>query len=143
MKAFAACVVAGLFAALPAAAQEKTVNGLVINLGIMSAEKAVHAEGHSEAHPHTFPSGSQHILVTLADAKTHRRISDADVVVELRSPKGGVVERPLLHTQSAGLADYSELFVFGAAGTYSLRVKVRPMGTDKPTEAVFTIHHEI
>ena len=124
------------------AQQEKTVNGMVINLGIISAEQAVHAQGHAEAHPKTFPSGSQHVLITIDDAKTHRRIADATVVVAVRSPSGAVEEKPLLHTQAAGLADYSELFVFGSSGTYRLRVKVTPKHSPKSTETVFTVHHE-
>jgi len=101
------------------AQREKTVNGMVINLGIISAEQAV-----------------------IDDAKTHRRIADATVVVAVRSPGGAVEEKPLLHTQAAGLADYSELFVFGSSGTYRLRVKVTPAHSPKSTETVFTVHHE-
>src|SRR5438105_8509415 len=101
----------------PASAQQmKTVDGLVINFGLMSAEKAIHAEGHRDAHPDRFPSGSQHILVTLADEKTGRRIGDADVVVEVVDPKGKAAKKPMLHTSAAGMPDYSELFVFGWTG---------------------------
>ena len=144
MKAFTFWVLAGLVAAAPARAQqEKTVNGLVIDLGVMSAEKAVHAEGHRDAHPGAFPSGSQHILITVVDAKTRARIGDATVVVAVRSPNGKVEEKPLLHTQAAGLADYSELFVFPSSGTYQLRVKITPVHGPKSTEAMFTMRHEI
>lgn len=144
MKTFAFWVLAGLVAAAPAGAQqEKTVNGLVIDLGIMSAEKAVHAEGHRDAHPSKFPSGSQHILITVINAKTRARIADATVVVAVRSPNGKVEEKPLLHTQAAGLADYSELFVFPSSGTYRLDVKITPVHGPKSTETIFTVHHEI
>ena len=137
-------ILAGVLAAAPAwAQQEKTVGGLVIDLGIMSAEKAVLAEGHAEAHPKTFPSGSQHILITVVDAKTKRRIGDATVVVSVRSPNGAVEEKPLLHTQAAGFPDYSELFVFGSSGTYKLRVKITPAHGPKTSEAVFTVNHEL
>jgi hypothetical protein len=47
----------------------------------------------------------------------------------------------LAHTQAAGFPDYSELFVFGSPGTYSLRVKVTPARGPKTSEAVFTIHY--
>ena len=52
-------VALGALIALPAWAQQvKTVAGVVINLGLMSAEQAIHAEGHRDAHPSNFPSGS-------------------------------------------------------------------------------------
>lgn len=143
MRALAFLGLAALLAAAPARAQEKTVDGLVVNLGVMAAEKAVNAQGHSDSHPRNFPSGSQHILITLADAKTHQRIGDATVVVAVRSPNGSVEEKPLLHTEAAGLADYSELFVFGSSGTYRLRVRVTPAHGPRSTETVFTVHYEL
>ena len=141
MTALSYLAAAALVAATPAWPQEKIVDGLVINLGLMPAEKAVLVEGHGHAHPKRFPSGSQHLLVMLADAKTHRRIGDAAVVVAVRSPGGASEEKPLLHTQAAGLADYSELFVFGRPGTYRLRVKVTPAHGPKTSETTFTVHH--
>ena len=130
--------------AFPASAQQlRTVDGLVINFGLMSAEKAIHAEGHRDAHPDRFPSDSQHILVTLADEKTGRRIGDADVVVEVVDPKGKAAKKPMLHTSAAGMSDYSELFVFGWAGTYSVRVNVTQSKGSKPVKTTFTVHHQL
>jgi hypothetical protein len=138
---FAAAALAALLA-LPASAQQmKTVDGLVINFGLMSAEKAVHAEGHRDAHPEKFPSGSQHVLVTLADAKTSRRIGDAQVEVDVVDPKGKTSKKALLHTSAAGMPDYSELFVFGWSGTYQVRVNVSQGKGAKPVKTRFTVHH--
>ena len=140
---FAAAAIAA-FTSLPAFAQQmKTVDGLVINFGLMSAEQAVHAEGHRDAHPDKFPSGSQHVLITLAEEKTGRRIGDAKVVVEIVDPKGKAVSKPLLHTSGAGMPDYSELFVFGWSGTYTLRVNITPGNGAKPVKASFTVHHSL
>jgi hypothetical protein len=87
MNRFSPWILAGLVAAAPAfAQQEKSVNGLTVNLGLMTAEKAVHAEGHRDAHPATFPHGSQHVLITIMEGKTHNRIGDATVVVVVRGP---------------------------------------------------------
>ena len=102
-------------AALPGtelAQQEKSVGGLTVNLG------------HRDAHPATFPSGSQHILITVAESR------------------GGTVEKPLLRTQAAGQPDYSELFVFGWGGKYSLRVRITPPGA-KTSETTFSVGHRI
>ena len=77
---FIAAAIAAL-CALPASAQQmKTVAGVIVNLGLISAEKAVHAEGHREAHADKFPSGSQHVLIALADQRTRRKyVVDATV----------------------------------------------------------------
>jgi hypothetical protein len=122
--------------------QSKSVDGVVVQLGLMPAERAVHAEGHRDAHPATFPSGSQHVLVTLADAKSGKPIADADVVVEVVNPKGGVEKKALLHTSAAGMPDYSELFVFGWSGSYSLRVSAT-RAKMKPLKTTFTVHHSL
>ena len=144
MKALASWMLAALLAAAPAWAQQaKTVDGLVVNLGLMSADQAVHALGHADAHPKTFPSGSEHVLITLDDAKTGRRIGDATVVVSVRSPNGAVEEKPLLHTQAAGFPDYSELFVFGSSGIYQLRVTITPAHGPKSVVTVFKVDYEI
>jgi hypothetical protein len=132
------------FAAPPAAAQQsKTVGGLVVNLGIVPAAVALQAEGHREAHPLHPPSGSQHVLVTLDEEKSGKRIGDAEVVIEITDPRGGVEKKPLLHTQAGGLPDYSELFRFGWSGEYSIRVIITPRSGGKPMEARFTINHVI
>ena len=139
--AFAALVLA----ASSAWAQEKTVGGLVIDLGLMPAAKAMQADGHREAHEHAFTNSSaaEHLLVVLADAKSGQRIGDARVVVEVRDPKGKVERKVLLRTQAAGLPDYSEIFQFGWTGKYTIRVSVTPKPGAKPIESSFTVNHSI
>jgi hypothetical protein len=130
--------------AFPAfAQQEMKVEGLVIELGVMPAEKAVHALGHAQAHPEKFPSGSQHLLITVAEQKSGRRLGDADVVVEVVDPKGKIARKALIHTSAAGMPDYSELFIFGWSGEYSVRVNVTPWAGAKPVKTSFTVHHQI
>ena len=126
-----------------AAQQTQTVDGIDVNLGIVPAEVALRAEGHRDAHPTNPPPGSQHLLVTLDDAKTHQRIGDAEVAIEVTDPHGHVVKKPLLHTQAGGLPDYSELFEFGWSGSYSIHVLVTPRPDRKPVEARFTVNHRI
>jgi hypothetical protein len=140
------CLIAAFAAlcALPAfGQQQKTVDGLVINLGLMPAERAVHAQGHSAMHPEKFPSGSEHVLITLAEEKTGRPIGDAEVQVEVRDPKGARVAKPLLHTSAAGMPDYSELFVFGWSGSYTLNVNVSALKGGKPVKTSFTVHYSL
>jgi hypothetical protein len=128
----------------PAAAQYKeTVGGFVVNLGIVPAEVALQAEGHREAHPLHPPPGSQHLLITLDEEKTGKRVDQPEVVIEVTDPRGSVERKPLLHTHSGGFPDYSELFVFGWPGKYSIRVIITPRPGAKPVEARFKVDHEI
>lgn len=136
-------VLAAALASPVFAQQEAKVDGLVIEFGVMPAEKAIHALGHAQAHAEKFPSGSQHLLITVAEQKSGRRMSDADVVVEVIDPKGKSATKTLIHTSAAGMPDYSELFVFGWSGTYSVRVNVTPWTGAKPVKTSFTVHHQI
>jgi hypothetical protein len=131
-------------ACAPAAAQQvQAVGGIVVNFGLVSAEVALGAAGHSEAHPAHPPSGSQHLLITLDDEKSGKRIGDAEVTIEVTDPRGRVERKPLLHTQAGGLPDYSELFTFGWSGEYAIRVIITPRPGAKPIEARFAVTHTI
>jgi hypothetical protein len=128
----------------PAVAQQsRAVGGLIVNFGLVPAEIAMGAAGHSEAHPAHPPSGSQHLLITLDDEKSGKRIGDAEVVIEVTDPHGRVDKKPLLHTQAGRLPDYSELFRFGWPGKYSIRVIITPQPGAKPIETVFVVNHSI
>lgn len=129
---------------IPAAAQQsRTVAGFIVNFGIVPAEVALRADGHRDAHPTQPPGGSQHLLITIDDEKDRKRIGDAEVVIEVTDPHGRVRKKPLLHTQAGGLADYSELFIFGWSGEYSIRAIITPRPGAKPIEARFTVNHMI
>jgi hypothetical protein len=119
------------------------VGGLIVNFGIVPAEVALRAEGHRDAHPAHPPSGSQHLLITLDDEKTGKRIGDAEVAIEVTDPHGRVEGKPLLHTQGGGLPDYSELFRFGWSGEYSIRMIITPRPGAKPIETRFVVSHTV
>lgn len=124
-----------------AAQQSRSVAGMVINLGIVPAEVALQADGHRDMHPAHPPSGSQHLLITIDEEKTGRRIGDAAVVIEVTDPRGHVEKKALLHTQAGGLPDYSELFRFGWEGEYSILVTIIPRPDATPINTRFTVHH--
>jgi hypothetical protein len=143
-QAVGAIFVALALSSLPAAAQQtKTVGGFIVSFGIVTAAAALRADGHRESHPTNPPPGSQHLLITLDDEKSGKRVGDAEVVIEVTDPNGHVEQKPLLHTQAGGLSDYSELFRFGSPGEYSLRVTITPRGGTKPIETRFTVKHTI
>lgn len=133
-----------LLACMPVSAQQSaSVEGITVNFGAIPAEVALTAAGHRESHPTHPPAGSQHLLITLDDQKSGRRIGDAEVAVEVIAPGGRVEKKPLLHTQAGGFADYSELFVFGSSGKYTVRVLITPAQSARPVETKFIVNHVV
>ncbi|MGH8223876.1 MAG: hypothetical protein ACREQZ_12980 [Woeseiaceae bacterium] len=127
--------------ALPASAQQmKTVEGLVVNIGIVSAIEAEHADAQHGVHKGGHGSGIVHIVVSLAEQKGGARIADAQVTIEVKDPKGGVQKKSALGMVTAGYPDYSEVFQFGWSGKYGVRVLVKRKGAEKPVQARFTVN---
>jgi uncharacterized protein involved in high-affinity Fe2+ transport len=130
--------------ALPASAQsQKTVAGLVVNIGIVNAIEAEHTDAQHGVHKGAHGSGTQHILVSLAEEKGGARVGDAQVSIEMRNPKGVVQKKALMPMVTSGYPDYSEVFDFAWSGKYQLRVLIQRKAGAKPTEANFTINHVI
>lgn len=130
--------------ALHASAQtQKTVNGLVVNIGIVNAIDAEHIDAQHGAHKGGHGPGAQHILVSLAEEKTGARVGDALVSIEVKNPKGVVQKKPLMPMVTAGYPDYSEVFDFAWSGKYQLRVLIQRKAGAKPVEATFTVTHVI
>jgi hypothetical protein len=143
MLAAALALAAGLVAVPASAQQMKTVGGVVINIGIVKALAAEHVDAQHGVHTGGHGSGAEHIVVSLADAKTGARIADAAVVVEVKDPHGRLEEKPLMAMVTAGFPDYSEVFQFGWSGKYGVRVIVTRKGATKPIRASFTVNHFI
>jgi len=123
-------------------AVQKTVDGLVINIGIVNAIEAEHTDAQHGTHKGGHGSGSQHILISLAEEKSGTRVADAQVSIEVRNPKGVVQKKALMPMVTAGYPDYSEVFDFGWSGKYQLRVMILRKGA-RPVEAAFSINHVI
>ena len=143
IRAAAFALAAALLAAPAAGQQAKTVQGLAINIGILNALMAEHADAKHGVHQGGHGNGAEHVLVSLGDAKTAARIAGADVSVEVKDPKGKIQRKPLLAMTTAGVPDYSEVFDFGWSGKYDLRVFVTPKGGATPVTARFTVNHYI
>ena len=142
-RALAAAALSAALVAAPAAAQQmKTVGGVVVNIGIVSAIAAEHADARHGVHKGGHGSGMEHVVVSLAEEKSGARIDDADVTIEVKTPKGSVQKKPALPMVTAGYPDYSEVFDFGWSGSYVVRVSVKRKAA-KPIEAVFTVNHVI
>jgi hypothetical protein len=130
--------------AAPASAQHaKTLEGIVINIGIVKALMAEHVDAQHGVHKGGHAGGAEHILVSLAQEKGGARIGDAEVFIELRDPKGKVQRKPMLAMTTSGYPDYSEVFDFDWSGRYRLRVSIRRAGMARPVEAAFTLNRSL
>ena len=116
MRYFARClrVIAAAFvgialASMPVAAQQtKAVGGFIVSLGVVPAAVALRAEGHRESHPANPPFGSQHLLITLDEEKSGKRIGDAEVLIEVTDPNGHKEKKPLLLKSNIRLVDVAD-----------------------------------
>ena len=144
IASFAAVLIAAATFATPGLAQRsKTVEGLAIHMGITNAIAAEHADARHGVHTVAHDKGMEHIVISLAEAKSGKRIGDAKVTLEVVDPKGRVQKKDLLPMSGAGIPDYSEVFHFGWSGRYELRVTVTPEGKARPVKASFIVNHFI
>ena len=132
------------FVALPVSAQtQKTVNGLVINMGIMNSIDAEHTDAQHGVHKGAHASGTLHILISLAEEKDGARVDDAKVSIEMKDPKGVVQKKALMPMVTSGYPDYSEVFEFPWSGKYQLHLTIERRGGARPIETTFTVNHVI
>lgn len=131
-------------AAFPLQAQQmKTVGGMVVNMGLVNAIMAEHADAQHGMHKGGHGPGMEHVVIALAEEKGGARIADADITIEVKNPKGAVQKKPLMPMVTAGYPDYSEVFDFGWSGKYAVRVMIKRKGTAKPVETSFTVNRTL
>jgi hypothetical protein len=139
-RLFAAAAVAAAGFALPVSAQQmKTVGGMVVNIGIVNAIMAEHADAQHGAHKGGHGAGFEHIVIALAEEKGAARIADAEVSIEVKNPKGALQKKPLMPMVTAGYPDYSEVFDFGWSGNYAVRVLIKRKNAPRAVEANFIV----
>ena len=139
-----ACVLAAALVGAPAWAQQaKTVADVTIRFGIVKALEAEHVDAQHGVHKGGHGSGMEHLVVSLADSATGAHIAGANVLVEVRDPKGRVQSKSLQGMITAGYPDYSEVFDFGWTGRYTIRMTVLRQGAARPVKASFSLEHVI
>jgi hypothetical protein len=133
-------VAAAVLLSFSAAAQQmKTVQGVVVNIGIVKAIEAEHIDAQHGVHKGGHASGMEHITVVLSEENGGARIADAEVTIEVRDPKGVVQKMPAMAMVTAGFPDYSEVFAFGWSGDYRVTVLVKRKDAAKPVQARFAV----
>jgi hypothetical protein len=125
----AVAVATGLLASAAHAEHVKIVDGLAINVGVTPAAQLLTADAYERASHRAAAAGTtHHVVVGVADAKSGSPVADARVTLELVDPRGGTQSKTLLQGNAGGTPDYSELFRFGWAGDYTMRVTVQRAG---------------
>lgn len=136
-------ILAAALVVFPASGQQmKTVDGVVINLGIINAIAAEHSDAQHGVHKGGHGSGMEHVLVSLAE-QSGARIGDAEVIIEVINPKGGVQKKQAAAMITAGFPDYSEVFEFGWSGRYVITILIKRKGAARPVQARFTVNRVI
>ena len=118
----------------------QVVDGVAVYLGIVPAEMVRgHPPGHLESEMHGgTPVGENHILVALFDEKTGRRITSAEVTVQLTGDRGPDVRKRLEPMVVAGAASYGNYFYMPGAGPYRIKLTIRPRGAAREIYTTFT-----
>jgi hypothetical protein len=139
-RTLCAAALAALLAFSVHAQGMKTVGGIVVNIGIVSALDAEHVDAQHGAHKGGHGGGMEHVVVSLAEEKSGERIPDAEVAIEVRDPKGRLQKKPAMAMITAGYPDYSEVFEFGWSGRYIVRVLAKRRGAAKPIDVRFAVN---
>ncbi len=146
-RTFAAVALTALsvFSAQPAETGQVTrVSGIDVFYGVIPAEIIRgHPAGHAETKMHggvPRGSGQHHLIVSLFDVKTGKRIEDAQVSARIAEPGLAPQRRILEPMQFAGTVTYGNFFSMGSPGPYRIEVEVRPNG-GSTAQIVFEYRH--
>lgn len=133
----AASALATLLATPAHAQHRKVVDGLTINIGVTPAAQVLNTDPYErDSHRAGSAVATHHVVVGVADAKTGTPVADAKVTLEVVDPRGASQRKTLLRGDAGGAPDYSELFRFGWAGNYTLKVNVERAGA-APVQSSF------
>ena len=123
---------------------EKTVDGVVVRIGIASAEQV----GRNEADQRDGPmqhdrkqADRDHVVVSLADATTGGRIADAQVV--LRVTRAGIdhTRRKLDPMPMPGVPSYGGWVDLRQPGPYRFTVEIRRHASGRPSLVQFELNN--
>lgn len=123
----------------------KVVGGVEVYLGVIPAAMlSQYPPNTPEARMHGgVPSGNQfhHVMVSLFEASTGKRITDAEVTATVRRGTRRGVTKPLQPMSYAGYTSYGNYFAMPDNVLYRIDVAVRLPHTRRPIEARFRFEH--
>jgi hypothetical protein len=124
--------------------QVARIDGIDVFYGVIPAEVI---RGHPPEHAKTkmhggVPrgSGQHHLIVSIFDVKTGRRIEDAQVSARISEPGLAPQSRDLEPMQFAGSTTYGNFFSMSSTGPYRIELTIRPHGRAS-AQAVFEYRH--
>jgi hypothetical protein len=140
-------LLAQLTVSTPAAetGQVARVDGLDVFYGLVPAEMLTdHPADHVEREMHrglSRRSGQYHLIVSLFEVETSRRVESAQVSARVFEP-GLVPQKKILEPmQIAGTVTYGNFFSMPGPGPYQIEVEVRRHGDSRPVQAVFVYRY--
>ena len=119
---------------------EKTAGGIVFRIGMASGEQvSSHPPGHAEGkmHPSESRQGRDHLVISLAEESSGKRIEDATVTASVSRSGVDHVNRPLERMEAPGATSYGGFFDFRQPGPYRIRIEVARSGHPAPVAAEF------
>jgi hypothetical protein len=120
------------------------VNGIDVFYGVIPAEiLSGHPADHVERKMHggvSRRSGQHHLIVSLFDVKTGRRIENAQVSARVGEVGLTPQRKTLEPMHFAGSVTYGNFFTMTSPGPYRIEIDLRPQGR-APAEAVFEYRH--
>lgn len=123
----------------------KIVNGIDIYMGILPSEMIVgHPKGHPENEMHggiTTGSNHVHLLVSLFDVATGKRITDAKVTGTIEEVGLAGQTKELEPMKISDTISYGNYFDLNGQGTYRAILKIRRPNITSVTEVEFTHQH--
>jgi len=119
----------------------KTVDGIEVYLGIVSAESLRdRPEGSKESKMHGgVPAGRDyyHVNISLFDRKTRAVLTDAQVEVRVAEPVTGGQTKKLEPVTVENMKSYGNYFRMASSNPYTITVSVRRPGMARAAEAKF------
>lgn len=128
----------------PAEGQSQVVGGLKFDYGL-AAEPAAGAppSSHPDRSMHGGPlvqAHAYHVVLSVADAKTGRKVEAAGVAMGLSGPgHPGANITPMDPMPVNGQPSYARYVVLPEPGAYQLEFRVTPAGKRQPVKARFTL----
>ena len=119
---------------------EKIAGGIVVRIGIASSEQlSSRPPGHAEGkmHPSQSRPGRDHMVISLADERSGKRIEDAKVTASVSRSGVDHVNRPLERMDAPGTVSYGGYFDLRPPGPYRIRIEIVRPGLGMPVAAEF------
>ena len=119
----------------------KSIDGYSVYLGVLPAEMIRgHPKDHTESQMHGGISTDHryHLTVALFDSKTGKRITDANIQIQVLSDNESSQWKVLEKMLIAGMQTYGNYFSMPAGDVYQIKVQIHRPTTTRATTVSFS-----